>query len=254
MNDLNARFSNLFPVGGAMHWDSITPPSSNWLLCDGSAVSRITYSDLFAVIGTTFGSGDGLTTFNLPNTFKRLIAGVDASHALNIKIGSFDHVHVEETHYHNLGGHNHLINHYHALDAHVHDLTHSHGIPQHYHNFQNHTHTLAHTHTTTTSGPSSAPTRNYALSNVSAASGNHTHYITFPTTVGSSSAPSTNTTGGISSIKVSSYSNDSTAASGNTSTYTFNTGNNSDDTGYSSETNTTSNNPPYLAGYWFIRC
>jgi microcystin-dependent protein len=38
-----------------------------WLLCDGSAVSRTTYADLFAVIGTTFGIGDGVTTFNLPD-------------------------------------------------------------------------------------------------------------------------------------------------------------------------------------------
>lgn len=38
-----------------------------WLLCDGSAVSRTTYSDLFALIGTAFGVGDGSTTFNLPD-------------------------------------------------------------------------------------------------------------------------------------------------------------------------------------------
>jgi microcystin-dependent protein len=38
-----------------------------WLLCDGSAVSRTTYATLFAVIGTTYGAGDGSTTFNLPD-------------------------------------------------------------------------------------------------------------------------------------------------------------------------------------------
>jgi hypothetical protein len=38
------------------------------LLCDGSAVSRTTYADLFAAIGTTYGSGDGINTFNLPDT------------------------------------------------------------------------------------------------------------------------------------------------------------------------------------------
>ena len=38
-----------------------------WLVCDGSAISRTRYADLFAVIGTTYGSGDGNTTFNLPN-------------------------------------------------------------------------------------------------------------------------------------------------------------------------------------------
>lgn len=39
---------------------------SNWLLCNGSAISRSTYASLFAAIGTTYGSGDGSTTFNLP--------------------------------------------------------------------------------------------------------------------------------------------------------------------------------------------
>lgn len=38
-----------------------------WLVCDGSAISRTRYADLFAVIGTTYGSGDGNTTFNLPD-------------------------------------------------------------------------------------------------------------------------------------------------------------------------------------------
>jgi microcystin-dependent protein len=46
---------------------SYTNVPSGWLLCDGSAVSRTTYADLFAVIGTNFGAGDGSTTFNLPD-------------------------------------------------------------------------------------------------------------------------------------------------------------------------------------------
>jgi microcystin-dependent protein len=40
---------------------------AGWLICDGSAVSRTTYAKLFAVIGTTYGEGDGNTTFNIPN-------------------------------------------------------------------------------------------------------------------------------------------------------------------------------------------
>lgn len=47
-----------------------------WLNCDGSAVSRTTYADLFAIIGTTYGSGDGSTTFNLPDLRGRTIIGV----------------------------------------------------------------------------------------------------------------------------------------------------------------------------------
>jgi len=53
------------------------PANSGWLLCDGSAVSRTTYADLFAVISTNFGSGDGSTTFNLPDLRGRFLRGVD---------------------------------------------------------------------------------------------------------------------------------------------------------------------------------
>jgi microcystin-dependent protein len=48
---------------------------TGWLLCSGSAVSRSTYADLFAAIGTTHGAGDGSTTFNLPNPAGRSIVG-----------------------------------------------------------------------------------------------------------------------------------------------------------------------------------
>jgi microcystin-dependent protein len=47
-------------------WPTGSAPTG-WLLCDGSAVSRTTYAALFAVVGTTFGTGDGSTTFNVPN-------------------------------------------------------------------------------------------------------------------------------------------------------------------------------------------
>ena len=46
---------------------SLRTEKTGWLLCNGQAVSRTDYSDLFAVIGTIFGSGDGNTTFNIPN-------------------------------------------------------------------------------------------------------------------------------------------------------------------------------------------
>lgn len=46
---------------------SVANKPEGWLVCDGSAVSRTLYKDLFDVIGTAYGSGDGTTTFNLPN-------------------------------------------------------------------------------------------------------------------------------------------------------------------------------------------
>lgn len=54
------------PLGAIIPYGGATIPEG-WLECDGSAVSRTTYADLFAVIGTKFGPGDGSTTFNLPS-------------------------------------------------------------------------------------------------------------------------------------------------------------------------------------------
>jgi len=54
------------PTGSIMIWAGTTVPEG-YLLCDGSAVSRTTYSALFSAIGTTYGAGDSSTTFNLPN-------------------------------------------------------------------------------------------------------------------------------------------------------------------------------------------
>jgi len=50
---------------------------SGWLLCYGQAVSRTTYANLFAVVSTTYGTGDGSTTFNLPDLRGRAVFGVD---------------------------------------------------------------------------------------------------------------------------------------------------------------------------------
>lgn len=56
---------------------SIAP--DGYLVCDGSAVSRTVYTTLFTVIGTTYGSGDGSTTFNVPNIKGRVVTGYDAA-------------------------------------------------------------------------------------------------------------------------------------------------------------------------------
>lgn len=66
------------PVGLMTPYAGATAPDG-WLICDGAAVSRVTYDRLFAVIGTTYGSGNGTTTFNLPNMKGRVAVGLDAA-------------------------------------------------------------------------------------------------------------------------------------------------------------------------------
>ena len=107
-----------------------------FLLCNGNAVSRSTYSSLFSAIGTTYGG------------------------SLGANGGSFDHVHSmgahthAQSHTHTIAhthtiSHSHTIDHAHAVGTHVHNAAHTHTIQPHYHNvsgtanFANHTHTSA---------------------------------------------------------------------------------------------------------------
>lgn len=70
------------PVGTIVAFAGATLPSG-WLLCDGSAVSRTTFAALFAVLGGTWGIGDGLTTFNLPDLQGRVPLGSGAGAGLS---------------------------------------------------------------------------------------------------------------------------------------------------------------------------
>jgi microcystin-dependent protein len=85
-------------------WGTATAPTG-WLLCNGAAVNRTTYAALFAVISTTFGIGDGATTFNLPNYTNRMPYGT----TLAATGGSADAVLVSHTHSLTDPGHSHGI-------------------------------------------------------------------------------------------------------------------------------------------------
>jgi microcystin-dependent protein len=79
-SNIQTQFDNLVtvPTGTISVFATNTAPTG-WLLCDGTAVSRTTYSALFALIGTTYGAGDTTTTFNLPNLKGRVPVGRDSS-------------------------------------------------------------------------------------------------------------------------------------------------------------------------------
>ena len=97
------------PIGSMLPYGNVNPPA-NWLVCDGSEVSRTTYADLFSIIGTTYGEGDGSTTFNLPNKKGRVSAGYDANNeqfnAIGNRIGEEKHTMTIEE----LVSHNHTYN------------------------------------------------------------------------------------------------------------------------------------------------
>ena len=65
------------PAGEIAYFPRATPPTGRWLEANGDVISRTTYADLFAAIGTTFGAGDGSTTFKLPDLRGEFIRGLD---------------------------------------------------------------------------------------------------------------------------------------------------------------------------------
>ena len=75
-------------VVGAVQMFAGTTAPTGWLLCRGQAISRLDYAELFAVIGTQYGEGDGSTTFNLPDLQDRFPVGVGANYSLNDKGGA----------------------------------------------------------------------------------------------------------------------------------------------------------------------
>ena len=80
------------PAGTVVAFAGSTIPAG-WLLCDGSMVNKSDYPDLFNAIETTYGTGNGSTTFNLPNLSGKVLIGTNSNYSLGSSGG-------EETHYH----------------------------------------------------------------------------------------------------------------------------------------------------------
>jgi microcystin-dependent protein len=81
------RGNGAVPPGMIMDYAAASAPTG-WLACDGQAISRVTFADLFAAIGTTWGAGDGSTTFNVPGAVSRYRRHRDGS-ALAGFVGNF---------------------------------------------------------------------------------------------------------------------------------------------------------------------
>lgn len=102
LNQTSNTFNGGMPSGAVQAFAMSTAPNG-WLKCNGQAVSRTTYAALFAAIGTIYGSGDGSTTFNLPDLRGEFVRGWDDSRGVDTgrTIGS--------TQTDELKSHNHFI-------------------------------------------------------------------------------------------------------------------------------------------------
>lgn len=131
--------SSIMPAGSIIVTAGSTAPTG-WLLCNGALVSRSTYATLFATIGTTYGAGDGSTTFGLPNLLGKVIAGVDAAQTEFNTLGKTggekthilltaempSHNHIQDAHNHTQNAHGHNVSdpgHNHSQNAHSHSVT-----------------------------------------------------------------------------------------------------------------------------------
>jgi len=158
------------PAGVIIGWGKTTPPEQ-WLLCDGTAVSRTTYVDLFTVIGDSYGVGNGSTTFNLPDYRGKVMVGRNSSD------GDFDTI--GET-----GG------------AKTVSIQHTHSGPNHSHSTPNH----SHTYSGTTSGDANF-TKVDSTDIEYVSSPNHTHTYSGTTSSnngGNTGSAGTGQTGGMS--------------------------------------------------------
>jgi microcystin-dependent protein len=107
----NTALYNAFaPTGVLLPFGGSSAPAG-WLLCNGAAVSRTTYATLFSIIGVTFGSGDGSTTFNVPNTGGVFIRGAGSQTIGGTPYsGSLGATQTDQfrSHSHNDAGHGHV--------------------------------------------------------------------------------------------------------------------------------------------------
>jgi microcystin-dependent protein len=125
VTDLQKAGASVEPSGQITMFAGATAPNG-WLLCQGQAVSRTTYASLFSVISTTYGAGDGSTTFNVPNLVGRVAVGLNSGDAIMDALGetggSKDSVAVS---------HSHNTSHSHTTPASTsggHSVDHTHGI------------------------------------------------------------------------------------------------------------------------------
>lgn len=229
------------PTGGILAYGGAAAPTG-YLLCAGALVSRATYAALFTAIGTTYGAGDGSTTFGLPDLRGKFPLGVAASgtgSTLGGTGGAIDHVHTGPSHTHTGPSHTHT------------GPSHTHTGPSHTHTIAGHTHTIAHTHTVPRDGwggATNTPALGGRLS-VGDAAGSGEEADAFQATVDITTSAASAADSGSTSLTTAAGGTGVTSADGTGLTGASGTG----DTGASGTGNTGTANPPYQAVSFIIK-
>lgn len=150
-------------VGELVATAAPTPPAG-WLVCNGAVVSRAVYADLFAAIGTAYGSGDGSTTFNLPNFVDRFVLGASGTKPRGSVGGAFL-IWLTDLN----------------IPAHLHDASHNHAAFANSNVDGPHTHTNPSRYSTVDgTDPTTYRTGQLSGSTAISTSGTHTHTIDIP--------------------------------------------------------------------------
>jgi microcystin-dependent protein len=156
---VSALLGFLVPTGTILEFGGSAAPTG-FLMAQGQAVSRTTYSALFAVFGTTYGVGDGSTTFNLPDKRGRVSIGAGTGSGLTNRVlgvtgGEETHALVTAE----LASHTHGMAHTHTMGNHTHGVDHYHNWNaqgSHNHSDGGHSHTVSGTYIGYTPGGSGA--------------------------------------------------------------------------------------------------
>lgn len=136
---------SLVPSGAGMEWyDEVAP--AGWLMQQGQAISRTVYSGIFDKLGTKFGIGNGVTTFNLPDRRKRVAVGADTGDPEYDGVGTVGGSETGALVEANLPPHQHSMAHNHAM-AHSHVMTHGHAALSGSAGAHNHTAEVGHKET-----------------------------------------------------------------------------------------------------------
>jgi Microcystin-dependent protein len=138
--EMNALEAATLPTGAITMYGASSAPTG-YLLCDGTAVNRTTYAALFTAIGTSYGVGNGTTTFNVPNLKGRVPVGLDSGDASFDALGETGGAKT-----HTLTS-SEMPSHTHTGPSHTHTgPSHTHSGPSHTHAGGSHTHAMQHIH------------------------------------------------------------------------------------------------------------